>query len=267
MPVNANNNRKIAMKRSDPLEDSQAPTIQGYKSFIRCGLRRLDLEKESDRYIEFFQRYWVARNFVIPPWAEADITFYERHQDVLRQLFKEMPSPVIPCAESQVGWVPLQELGQWGQWVRVIEGQLVPVQIYFTCNLRKKGTPSEQAELHFLHTQCPAESLIYPGDLEIPYGEAGVEFCRELIRTSADILIFSEYEVEYGQFLGFGVYQEILEAQQKGIPILLLREEQFWLNPQIAIHDTENLVCHAQVSATPHPPIQFLEDLFYFGDI
>jgi len=45
-----------------------------------------------------------------------------------------------------------------------------------------------------------------------------------------------------------------------------LQDEQFWLNPQIELHDSENLVCHAKVCATPHPPLQYLEDWFYFGE-
>ncbi len=94
-----------------------------------------------------------------------------------------------------------------------------------------------------------------------------MEFCREVVRTHAYVLIFSEYEAEYGRFFGFGVCNEILEAQWKRIPIFLLRDGQFWLNPRIEIYDPENLICHARISVTPHNPIQLLEDLFYFGDI
>ena len=238
---------------------------QSYKRVIREELRQFNLEAERKRFIQFFQKYWFRQNVIIPPWAEADIAFYKEQRPVITALLKEVEGLEVPARESRLGWVPTPDLRQW---IRVIKGQCGPPHIYFTCNLWKRGTPSEQAELQLLHTQCPAEVLIYPGDFEFGTAEVGerAAFCHALIWFFADVLVFSELKVEYGRFIGYGVYHDILEAQRKGIPILLLRKDQFWLNPRVKVHDKENLICHAKVCATSHPPLQFLEELFYFGE-
>lgn len=237
-----------------------------YKDLILQELKTRKLEHEADQFIQFFQRYWIGRDLAVPPWAETDIAFFLERIAVLNQLIRDLGGQEIPACESQAGWLPFPE--RW-QWVRLIDGECVLPQIYFTCNLRKRGTPDEQAELQFLRAQCPVEILIDINDIGTDFRsrEEIAEFYRELIRDHVDILIFSEYRVEYGQFIGFGVYSEIQEAKRKGIPIFLLRDEQFWMNPCIEIRDGEDLVCHAQVCVTPHPPLRFLEDLFYLGEI
>ena len=238
---------------------------QSYKRVIREELRQFDLEEKRNLFLQFFQKYWFKRNVILPPWAEADIAFYREQRPVLTALRKAVEGLEVPTREARLGWMPTSDLRRW---VRVVKGQCGPPHLYFTCNLWKRGTPSEQTELQLLHTQCPAELLIYPGEVDFGAAETPerAAFCHALIWFFADILVFSELKVEYGRFIGYGVYHDILEARKKGIPVLLLRGARFWLNPRLKVHDTENLVCYAKVRATPYPPVQFLEELFYFGE-
>ena len=243
----------------------KGPKEQDYKRCIQRGVRQFQREADLDLFLQFFQQYWFQQLLHIPPWAEDALTFYQENQAVITRLLKDLGAQEVPANESRVGWIRLPKSQQW---VRVVQGQCVPLQIYFTCNLWKKGAPSEQAELTLLRRQIPAGMLFYPGEFD--FGEADAEaraaYCQALVRDHADVLIFSELEAEYGRFFGFGVYGDLQAAQRKGIPIFLLQDEQFWLNPQIELHDSENLVCHAKVCATPHPPLQYLEDWFYFGE-
>ena len=233
---------------------------QDYKARIR---QQLDWPIDQNRVIRFFQQYWINGSLAVPPWAEADRAFQRKHDHVIRRILEANSPLEIPRQDSRVAWVPVPKTTQWA---RLVGGQEVPLQVYFTCNLWKKGTPSEQAELAFLRSQCPVEHLFYPGevDLGVPYGEDSAAFFHELVRTQADVFIFSELEVEFGRFIGFGVYHELLRAQWKGIPIFLLRDEQFWLNPRLTLHNRENLTCHAKVDATPHTPLKTLEEWFCF---
>ena len=250
------------------MENRQVEISQdlSYKQIIAETLGQLKREAEKVRCIQFFQKYWFRQNLILPPWAKEDIAFYKARRPVIAALVKALEGLEIPTGNSHLGWMPTADLTRW---VCVVKGQCGSPHIYFTCNLWKRGTPSEQAELDLLHTQCPAELLIYPGDFDFGVAEAPerAAFCHALIWFFADVLVFSELKVEYGRFIGYGVYHDILEARKKGIPILLLRKKQFWLNPHLKIHDKENLICYAKVHALRYQPISELKDLFYIEAI
>jgi len=96
--------------------------------------------------------------------------------------------------------------------------------------------------------------IFYLGKFDFGEAEARATYYHRQVRDHADVLIFSEFKAEYGRLLGYDVYGDLQESQRKGIPIFMLWDEQFWLNPRLKIHDPENWICHAKVCATPHPP-------------
>jgi hypothetical protein len=182
-----------------------------YRQIIREELRQLKREADRIRFIQFFRKYWFKGRFVVPPWAEADLAFYEQEKYRFTYLTKRISECEVPTHDSQLGWAPLPKSKQW---MRVVEGQCVSPKIYFTCNLWKKGTPSEASELAFLRTQLLDDMLIYPGEFDFGVADAAerAAFCHAVVWFFADVLIFSEFEAEYGRFLGYGVYHDILEA-------------------------------------------------------
>ena len=221
------------------------------------------------QYLRLFRRYCNQISLQIPPWSEDDLRFYETERKRIERIFEQLKIEHVHHRGREFRW--LSSFYRRGTWNWYIEpGRWYPgdyeyrVIIYFTHSKRIQGTVRERRELELIQAQLPSYMTVTNpaefnwDELGIPYGPKMMDYCLAYIQEHVEILFFSEYQ----GFIGRGAYLEVQAARQKGIPIFLIRDGKFWLNPKLEIYDEGDwAVKYAKVSVLPHPPLELLSEL------
>lgn len=221
------------------------------------------------RYLRLFRRYCNQINLEIPPWSEHDLPFYETERERIDRILEQLQTEHIQHRGRELRWLAsFYKKDTWSWYTE--PGRLYPgdyeyrVITYFSHSKRLQGTDRGREELEMIQAQLPHYMRVTnPAEfkweeLRIPYGPEMMEYCLAYIQEHVEILFFSEFQ----GFVGRGTYLEIQAARQKGIPIFLIRDGKFWLNPVLEIFDEGDwAVEYAKVSTLPFPPLKRLSEL------
>jgi len=110
--------------------------------------------------------------------------------------------------------------------------------LYYAHSVRKYGTPQETKELKSIRRQFGNAEIINPRSV----GSKVMKDYLDIVDT-VDIVVFSEY---YG-YIGKGVYEEVMFALNRNIPLFLLRWGKFYKNFDVVRYGDNWAVYYAKV--------------------
>ena len=102
--------------------------------------------------------------------------------------------------------------------------------IYYAHSMQIYNTEQEKKELKYLNI-LSKHNVIDPNDKTFPENKGILPFLKAI--NKCDILVCSEFN----NYIGFGVYQEILFALGKGMPCFVIRKKKLKKIKYVDIHD------------------------------